>query len=98
VVLGLAVYRVYEDTFNGTRFYVDDLITDERNRSKGVGHLLMDYLKQQTRLRKVNRVTLESGTQRQQAHRFYFREGFIIPSFSFAAEVNEDKKKINGFG
>jgi hypothetical protein len=26
---------------------------------------------------------LDSGTHRTRAHKFYFREGFIIPSFAF---------------
>ena len=28
-VLGLAVYRWHENTFDGLKFYVDDLVTDE---------------------------------------------------------------------
>lgn len=82
-VLGLAVWRVYEDTFNGTKFYVDDLITDEAHRSLGLGRTLMAFLEQEARACGANGITLDSGTQRTQAHRFYFREGFVIPSFNF---------------
>jgi hypothetical protein len=28
-------------------------------------------------------LALDSGTQRTDAHRFYFREGMVIPSFCF---------------
>ena len=30
-VVGLALYRIYEDTFNGTKLYCDDLVTTEQN-------------------------------------------------------------------
>src|SRR4051812_43626822 len=36
-VLGLGVYRIYENTSHGIKMYVDDLVTDEACRSAGVG-------------------------------------------------------------
>jgi GNAT superfamily N-acetyltransferase len=82
-VLGIAVYRSFENTFSGLRFYVDDLVTDENKRSTGVGHMLIAYLEREAKQRGANGLELESGTQRQQAHKFYFREGMTITSFSF---------------
>ncbi|MBB5018432.1 hypothetical protein HNQ59_001721 [Chitinivorax tropicus] len=83
LVKGLAVFRSFLDTFNGLRFYVDDLVTDETQRSQGIGHALIAWLEAEARRRGATSLSLESGTQRTQAHKFYFREGFIIPSFSF---------------
>jgi GNAT superfamily N-acetyltransferase len=82
-VLGIAVYRAFENTFSGLRFYVDDLVTDEAARSRGVGHALMEYLSAEARRRGSTWVELESGTQREQAHKFYFREGMTVIGFSF---------------
>lgn len=82
-VLGLAVYRWHENTFDGLKFYVDDLVTDEARRSEGVGHALIDYLQQVAKNLGANGLVLDSGTQRTQAHKFYFREGFVIPAFNF---------------
>ena len=82
-VVGLAVYREFENTHAGRRFYVDDLVTDESVRSSGVGRALMAYLQRVARDRGCPGLDLESGTQRARAHRFYFREGFFITSFSF---------------
>jgi GNAT superfamily N-acetyltransferase len=83
VVLGVAVYRGFENTFSGYKFYVDDLVTDETRRSRGVGHMLMEYLGTEAKRRGAKSLELDSGTQRQQAHKFYFREGMTIVSFSF---------------
>ncbi len=82
-VIGVAVYREFENTHSGRRFYVDDLVTDENERSSGVGRALMDYLQEVARGRGCKGLDLESGTHRIRAHRFYFREGFFITSFSF---------------
>jgi GNAT superfamily N-acetyltransferase len=82
-VLGLAVYRWHENTYDGLKFYVDDLVTTESHRSRGVGKVLMAHLEQVARTMGASGMVLDSGTQRTQAHKFYFREGFVIPAFNF---------------
>lgn len=82
-VLGLALYRAYADTFSGRKFYVDDLVTTERRRSAGVGQALMRHLEARARALGCSNLILDSGTQRVRAHRFYFREGLVIPAFNF---------------
>jgi GNAT superfamily N-acetyltransferase len=83
-VAGVAVYRIHENTFDGVQMYVDDLVTDAACRSRGVGKALLDHLQQIARGAGCNAFTLDSGTQRQQAHKFYFREGLTVTSFHFA--------------
>lgn len=82
-VLGLAVYRWHENTYDGLKFYIDDLVTDEISRSEGVGHALIVHLEEIARKLGASGLVLDSGTQRTQAHKFYFREGFVIPAFNF---------------
>jgi GNAT superfamily N-acetyltransferase len=86
-VVGVAVFRSYENTHHGKRLYVDDLVTDESNRSSGVGHALLSYLERLARARGGRSIDLDSGTQRTRAHRFYFREGYVIPSFVFRKDL-----------
>jgi len=82
-VLGVAVFRVFRDTFSGRRLYVDDLVTTASRRSQGAGKLMLDWLKQEARRREANSLFLDSGTQRTDAHRFYFREGLVVTAFNF---------------
>jgi GNAT superfamily N-acetyltransferase len=82
-VLGVAIYRIYENTSAGLQLYVDDLITDEDERSRGVGNALMTHLETLARQAGCETFALDSGTHRPQAHRFYFREGMFISSFHF---------------
>ncbi len=82
-VLGLAVYRWHENTFDGVKFYIDDLVTDGACRSKGVGRFLIAHLEEVAGKLGASGLVLDSGTQRTRAHKFYFREGFVIPAFNF---------------
>lgn len=82
-VVGVAVFRSFENTHAGRRFYVDDLVVDEACRSRGVGHALLSFLERLALERGGHSIDLDSGTQRTGAHRFYFREGYVIPSFVF---------------
>ena len=81
--LGVAVYRIAENTFAGAYLYVDDLVTDETERSRGIGHTLMAHLERVARDAGCDTLALDSGTHRPQAHKFYFREGMFITSFNF---------------
>ena len=83
-VCGITVFRILEKTYSGRELYCDDLITDETLRSTGVGHALIGYMEAVAAKRDCDCLTLDSGTQRQQAHKFYFREGLAVAAFHFS--------------
>jgi GNAT superfamily N-acetyltransferase len=83
LVKGLALWRVVENTYEGRRLYVDDLVTDAACRSQGVGKALIAWLEARARMLSCSVLALDSGVGRSDAHRFYFREGFVIPAFCF---------------
>ena len=80
----LAVYRILHTTFNGRRFYVDDLVTVEGERGRGYGSTVLRWLEDQARANGCHIFALDSGVQRAAAHRFYFRQGMSIMAFGFA--------------
>ncbi|WP_263771781.1 GNAT family N-acetyltransferase [Propionivibrio soli] len=82
VVVCVAVWRLIENTYEGRRLYVDDLVSDETRRSQGAGKLMLDWLEGRARALGADVLALDSGVQRARAHRFYFREGLHISSFS----------------
>ena len=86
-VRALAVWRLIENTYEGRRLYVDDIVTDQAQRSRGFGKILIDYLERHAQKLKCDVLALDSGTQRQEAHRFYFREGLVIPAFCFGKRL-----------
>lgn len=87
IVRAVAGYRFMEMLYCGRILYVDDLITDEQGRSHGYGKRLLEWLKEEARSRKCNELHLDSGVQRGQAHRFYFREGMTISSYHFRKKL-----------
>lgn len=88
-VCGITVFRILEKTYSGRELYCDDLITDETLRSTGVGHALIAYMETVAAERGCDSLALDSGTQRQQAHKFYFREGLTIPAFHFSKQLKK---------
>ena len=88
-VCGITVFRILEKTYSGRELYCDDLITDETLRSTGVGHALIAYMETVAFERGCDVLALDSGTQRQQAHKFYFREGLTVPAFHFSKSIQK---------
>ena len=83
-VVAVAGFRVMEMLATGRTLYVDDLVTDATRRSRGHGKALLDWLQEYARDAGCATFSLDSGTQRQEAHAFYFREGMRVTSFHFA--------------
>lgn len=79
----VAGYRYYDKLFSGKNLYVDDLVTDGAQRSKGYGQALLNWLYEQARSYGCNQLELDSGVQRSAAHRFYFREQMHVSAFHF---------------
>jgi GNAT superfamily N-acetyltransferase len=86
-VRAVAGFRVMSMLCCGRVLYVDDLVTDERVRSRGYGRGLLLWLKEEGGRRGCNDLQLISRVTREAAHRFYFREGMSIMCFHFRAEL-----------
>ncbi len=83
----VAGFRVRDFLYTGKHLYVDDLVTDEHTRSGGHGKLMLDWLADEARRSGCGQLHLDSGVQREGAHRFYFREGMRISSYHFIKEI-----------
>lgn len=82
-VVTVAGFRVQHMLASGLTLYVDDLVTGEAYRSQGNGKRMLDWLIAYAREQGCNTFSLDSGTQRREAHAFYFREEMRISSFHF---------------
>jgi GNAT superfamily N-acetyltransferase len=87
VVAAVAGFRIQHMLFSGKTLYVDDLVTAESRRSKGFGETLMAWMENHGREQGCETFSLDSGTQRAGAHKFYFRQGLPITSFHFAKKL-----------
>jgi GNAT superfamily N-acetyltransferase len=92
-VQAVAGYRYLESLFSDKNLYVDDLVTDETVRSSGFGGQLIDWLTREAARHGCGRLELDSGVQRDRAHRFYFAKGLKIDSFHFRKEIVTASRK-----
>ncbi|MFJ2788980.1 GNAT family N-acetyltransferase [Streptomyces sp. NPDC093249] len=81
--VGAAGWRIVHSTSSPRKLYVDDLVTAAADRSTGVGHALVAHLEGHARAAGCRELSLDSGTHRTGAHRFYLRERFDIAAFHF---------------
>jgi GNAT superfamily N-acetyltransferase len=88
-VAAIAGFRFLHNLIWGRFLYVDDLVTDEHARSQGLGAELMNWLADHARQQGCHRLDLDSGVQRFDAHRFYFREGMHISWYHFTKDLRQ---------
>jgi GNAT superfamily N-acetyltransferase len=82
-VVAVAGYRVLENLVYGRFLYIDDLVTRAESKRNGFSGLLFDWLLKEARKERCAAVALDSGVQRFEAHRFYFRHGMDITAHHF---------------
>ena len=85
--LGVAGWRVVATTASIRKLYVDDLVTTEAHRGRGVGAALLAELSERAAAAGCRLLDLDSGVQRTDAHRFYQRERLAITSYHFALPI-----------
>jgi GNAT superfamily N-acetyltransferase len=86
-VVAVAGYRISTNLFCGRHLYVDDLVTDDAERSKGHGKELLAWLRELAVENDCDVFHLDSGVQRKRAHAFYQREGMELASYHFSVRL-----------
>ena len=86
-ICAVAGFRLIDNLVSGRVLYVDDLVTDVAQRSRGYGKALLDGLIQQARDEECQALELDSGVQRFDAHRFYLTNRMSISSYHFTLKL-----------
>lgn len=86
--VAVAGFRVGENLAWGRFLYVDDLVTHSARRSQGYGARLLGWLRAYAVEQGCGQLHLDSGRQREAAHRFYEREGMSRAGFHFAESLD----------
>jgi GNAT superfamily N-acetyltransferase len=89
-VVAVAGFRIGENLAWGRFLYVDDLVTDSRQRSRGHGGRLLSWLEELAAREGCSQLHLDSGIQRTDAHRFYEHAGMTMTSLHFVADTVPD--------
>jgi GNAT superfamily N-acetyltransferase len=91
VIEALAGIIALTNFYDGRHIYVYDLITRGESRSRGYGERLLTHVEELARREGCARVTLSSGVQRIDAHRFYeSRMGYTRASYVFRKALDHN--------
>jgi GNAT superfamily N-acetyltransferase len=86
-VKALGGFRIFEMLARGRFMYVDDLVTNAADRSKGYGDAMLDWLATYAKEQNCEYLNLDSGVQRFAAHRFYLRKRMDIVCHHFSLKL-----------
>ena len=80
--------KVQVNLYHQRHIFVDDLITKQTHRFQGYGKEMLLYIDDYAKINMCNKVVLNSGFQRSDAHHFYENYGYEKKSFVFVKELN----------
>ena len=83
-VAACAGFRFIDMLYSGRQLYIDDLITRPTSRQSGYAGQLLDWLIAHARETHCDQVHLDSGYQRNDAHRLYLNKKFLLASHHFS--------------
>jgi GNAT superfamily N-acetyltransferase len=87
-VRAVAGFRVLECLAWGRVLYLDDLVTQTSERSRGYGRMLLARVKRIARAEVCGELHLDSAMHRLDAHRFYDREGLDRVGYHFSVATD----------
>lgn len=88
-VIGLAGYRLTENTLYGRFIYVDDLVVDASLQRRRLGEQLLEQVRQAARALGYRYLVLDTGMHMALAQRFYFRQGLLPLGMHFSQDLSQ---------
>lgn len=81
-------FRISNCLASGKFLYIDDLVVDNLKRSQGYGQYLFQWLIEYAQNDQCQHLSLDSGVQRFEAHRFYLMQRLSITSHHFSMKLS----------
>ena len=82
-LISYAGVAIQTNLYHKRHLYVFDLVTDEKFRGQGYANSMLDYLVDFAKMGMCENIVLSSGFKREDAHKFYEKQGFDKKSFTF---------------
>lgn len=89
-VLEVMGYRILSDYVRGRHVYVDDLVSTETVRSKGLGADLLRYAEKTARDHGCKTLRLCTGIENDRGARFYEKNGWIKRAFAYTKKLSSE--------
>jgi GNAT superfamily N-acetyltransferase len=81
--LGISGFWMGRKLWCGKYLELDNIIVCSKHRSKGVGKLIFDYLRNKAQENGCTMMALDSYTTNYKAHKMFYNEGFAPRGFHF---------------
>lgn len=86
-ILAVMGYRILSDYVRGKHIYVDDLVSSESARSKGLGAELLRYAEVIAKEMNCTTLRLCTGIENERGINFYERNGWIKRAFAYTKKI-----------
>ncbi len=86
-ILAVMGYRFLSDYVRGKHIYIDDLVTTEKIRSKGLGAELLKFAEDVARTSGCRSLRLCTGVENERGVNFYDRNGWIKRAFAYTKKL-----------
>ena len=90
-LISYAGVAVQTNLYHKRHLYIFDLVTDEKRRGQGYANMMLEYLKDYAKIAMCENIVLSSGFAKEEAHRFYEKNGFDKKSFVFKLSLYDKK-------
>lgn len=87
-IKGAMGMRLYTDFVRGPHLYIDDLVVDEKYRSKKIGAKLLAFAEEETKKRKIASLRLGCALTNTGGMKFYEREGWMRQSYNYVKKTS----------
>jgi GNAT superfamily N-acetyltransferase len=86
-ILAAMGYRILYDFVRGKHIYIDDLVSTEKARSKGLGAELLSYAEKIANESNCNSLRLCAGVENVRGMKFYERNGWIQRAVAYTKKI-----------
>ena len=84
---GLSGFWISTKIYSGKYVELDNVIVGKYYRSHGLGKLLCDWIIAEAKKQNCKTAMLDAYVENAAAHKFYFREGYMIRGFHFIKKL-----------
>ena len=89
--IGLSGVWIGNKLWCGKYLEIDHIVVAEEYRSKGIGKLIFDFMKQLAKEENCGSLALDSFTFNHQSHKLFFKEDFIIKGYHFVNILDDSR-------
>lgn len=86
-VLAVMGYRILHDYVHGKHLYIDDLVSTESHRSKGLGAMLLTHAEGQAKEFGCKGLRLCTGIENELGKKFYERHGWNLRAVAYKKKL-----------